>query len=67
MLYKEFGPPCYEKQAPVYKTYQTENGKETLLVSKNYNILKQSKFTDLKIYKHLKLEHVVFQTWSKIE
>ena len=43
MLYKEFGPSCYEKQAPVYKTYQTENGKETLLVSKNYNILKQSK------------------------
>jgi len=43
MLYKKFGTDIYQKIAPEYKTYQTDNGKETLLISKNYTVLKQGK------------------------
>jgi hypothetical protein len=45
MLYKKFGTDIYQKIAPEYKTYQTDNGKETLLISKNYTVLKQGKLT----------------------
>jgi hypothetical protein len=41
MLFKKFGSDVYQKVQPEYKTYQTDNGKESLLISKNYTVLKQ--------------------------
>ena len=45
MLFKKFGSDVYQKansaMAAEYKTYQTDNGKETLDITKNYTVLKQ--------------------------
>jgi len=42
MLAKKFGTEIYQKATPeTYKTYQTDNGKESLVISKNYTVLKQ--------------------------
>jgi hypothetical protein len=49
MLYKKFGSDVYQRLQPEYKTYQTDNGKETLLISKNYSVLKQGKYTTLTV------------------
>ncbi len=47
MLFKKFGSDVYQKansnMATEYKTYQTDNGKETLDITKNYTVLKQGK------------------------
>jgi len=47
MLFKKFGSDVYQKansaMAAEYKTYQTDNGKETLDITKNYTVLKQGK------------------------
>ena len=44
MLFKKFSSDVYQKLQPEYKTYQTDNGKESLLISKNYSVVKQGKF-----------------------
>jgi serine/threonine protein kinase len=41
MLFKKFGSDIYQKTNPEYKTYQTDNGKETMAITKNYTVLKQ--------------------------
>ena len=41
MLYKKFGTDIYQKTNPEYKAYQTDNGKESLAITKNYTVLKQ--------------------------
>ena len=41
MLYKKFGTDIYQKINPEYKAYQTDNGKESLAITKNYTVLKQ--------------------------
>jgi serine/threonine protein kinase len=42
MLAKKFGNDIYQKStSESYKTYQTDNGKESLVISKNYTVLKQ--------------------------
>jgi len=43
MLFKKFSTEVYQKLQPEYKTYQTDNGKESLLISKNYTVVKQGK------------------------
>lgn len=43
MLYKKFGAALYAREAPEYKTYQTNTNQETLLITKNYTLLKQGK------------------------
>ena len=47
MLFKKFGSDVYQKanstMAAEYKTYQTDNGKETLDITKNYTVLTQGK------------------------
>jgi hypothetical protein len=44
MLFKKFSSDVYQKLQPEYKTYQTDNGKESLLISKNYSVVKQGNF-----------------------
>ena len=44
MLFKKFSSDVYQKLQPEYKTYQTDNGKESLLISKNYTVVKQGKW-----------------------
>jgi hypothetical protein len=48
MLFKKFSSDVYQKLQPEYKTYQTDNGKESLLISKNYTVVKQGKGLNLK-------------------
>lgn len=44
MLYKKFTRDVYEsEQAPRFKTYKTENGKDSLVITDDYRILKQGK------------------------
>ena len=44
MLFKKFGPALYDQATPEYKTYMTDNGKESLDITKNYTVLKQGRF-----------------------
>jgi hypothetical protein len=57
MLYKKFGKEVYERLSvsasgpdsgspgPLkYQEYKTENGKDSLVISKNYTVLKQGKY-----------------------
>jgi len=44
MLYKKFTKEVYDsEQAPRFKTYKTENGKDILMITEDYRILKQGK------------------------
>jgi len=41
MLAKKFGNDIYQKSISEYKTFKTEDGKDILVISKNYTVLKQ--------------------------
>jgi hypothetical protein len=59
MLFKKFSGDIYIKLQPEYKTYQTENGKESLLISKNYTVVKQGKLGEIRIFVDLSYQSLV--------
>ena len=45
MLYKKYIKSVYNgENAPHFKTYKTEDDKDTLTITKNYSVLKQGKY-----------------------
>jgi hypothetical protein len=43
MLSKKFANDLYQRTAPHYKEYQTDVTKESLLITRNYSVIKQGK------------------------